>query len=142
MSTDCGSRVDFLDFHKYDLSGSQWTDSPTRLNSSGNTYKYQIRPAQVQYMIAHNASSAARAGQIMVELGEWNISSNAGSISTSPEIRLPYDFFNTLYGASALGNMMTVGARAMMFGDKNTALGIVGDGSTPFPPSGVTLPAG
>ncbi len=140
--TDCGSRVDFLDFHKYDLSGSQWSDSPTRLNSSGNTYKYQIRPAQVLYMVAHNAVSAPRASQIMVELGEWNISSNSGSISTSPEIRLPYDFFNTLYGASALGNMMTVGARAMVFGDKNTALGIFGDGTTPYPPTGVTLPPG
>lgn len=140
--TDCGSRVDFLDFHKYDLSGSQWSDSPTRLSSSGNTFKYQIRPAQVQFMLANNAASAARAAQIGVELGEWNISSNSGSSASIPEIRLPYDFFNTLYGASALGNMMTAGARGLMYGDKNTALGIVGDGSSPYPPSGVPLPSG
>jgi hypothetical protein len=129
---DCGDIVNFVDLHKYDLSGSQWSDSPTRLSSSGNTYKYQLRPQQVRAQINAHPLSAARSAQIGIQMGEWNISSNSGSVFTSTETRLPYDFFNVLYGASALGNMMTTGTRAMMFGDKNTALGILADGTTPF----------
>jgi hypothetical protein len=128
---DCGGIVDFVDFHKYDLSGSLWSDSPTRLSSTGNTYKYNARPGQIRAQILAHPLSAARSAQIGIQIGEWNISSNAGG-SNTPEARLPYDFFNVLYGASALGNMMTTGTRGMMFGDKNAALGILSDGTTPY----------
>ncbi|MCL2661340.1 MAG: hypothetical protein FWD64_12610, partial [Acidobacteriaceae bacterium] len=142
--TTSGQYVDFLDFHKYDLSSSTWNDSTSTSPStgrlitgsgsassnsgSGNTYKYQIRPAQIMFEVAHNPQSASRAAQIGVQIGEWNISN--ASISGSPEIRLPFDFFNTLYSASALGEMTTVGARSLMFGDKSGPLGMLEDGTT------------
>jgi hypothetical protein len=134
--TDCGGLVDFVDFHKYDLSGSQWTDSPLRLIDS-NTNKYGAnatngRIGEIRAQISGNATSGPRSAQIGIQVGEYNISSNSGSLASSPEARLPYDFFNVLYVSAALGNVMTTGSRAMLFGDKNTALGILSDGTTPW----------
>ncbi len=134
--TDCGGIVDFVDFHKYDLSGSQWTDSPLRLVDS-NTNKYGANPTngrigEIRAQISGNATSGPRNAQIGIQAGEFNISSNSGSLASSPEARLPYDFFNVLYVSAALGNITTTGSRAMLFGDKNTALGILSDGTTPW----------
>lgn len=117
-----GSRVDFVDFHKYDM-GAGSTQSASTLMS--NTCRYELRVNQVRNYLNTFAETQGRASQIDIEVGEWNITSDPNDATN-----FTYQIVNTVYGASALGHMLNAGARALQYGDKNTHLGILGDTST------------
>lgn len=118
---DCaGSTVDVIDYHHYGM-GSTYLDSATALQETGS---WADEVDQVQAMI--NATVPSRAGQIEVQVGEFNWSwrtRNGYPGAYQGDDRF-YQAVNTVWGASVAGHIAEAGGRAHQYADQNGALGI------------------
>lgn len=115
--TISGNRVDFIDFHTYGQGGSENKSESTLLNE---TLRYTEYLTDLRTKI--DAKTGSRAGQIEMQVGEWNLDWNS-----DPK---QFTHFNTIWSASALGRILQAGGHALMYADKNGALGALFETNT------------
>jgi hypothetical protein len=111
-----GSRVDFIDYHAY-AQGGDASHSEQQLLQ--NTKVYEDNAQQLRTMIATTTTTKNRAGEIDLQVGEWNLDWNG-----DPKL---LSHFNTIWSASALGHILKSGSYALTYADKNGSLGVVGE---------------
>ncbi|MEX0799744.1 MAG: DUF4114 domain-containing protein [Dehalococcoidia bacterium] len=105
-----GSRVDFIDYHKYGQGG------PVALSEAellANTAEWESTIGQMRTMIQNTVP--ARAGQIEIQIGEWNLDWDGDAKH--------YTNFNTVWSASVLGRILKAGGLSLPYASKNGGLG-------------------
>ncbi len=105
--------LDYLSYHAYQ-------GASAGLDATGD-YKYWADFYRNKYMTSQYFGS--RAGQIQPSLEEFNW---APYYSGNTEF---YDWHNTVFTASVIGNSLSGGARAFHYSDSNGPLGLMNDGS-------------
>jgi hypothetical protein len=106
-----GSRVDFIDFHKYGQGGSV---SKTDSDLIGMTKEYEDNLATLKAFLKQKQPNRT----IGMELGEWQL--DWDHLDTRFRTQ-----FNTVWVASALGHILKGGALAMPYATKNNDLGFI-----------------
>ncbi|MEX0621393.1 MAG: PA14 domain-containing protein [Candidatus Woykebacteria bacterium] len=107
-----GSRVDFIDFHKYGQGG---TATKTEAQLLTDTVEYENNINQLRTMLQNTVP--ARASQIEIQIGEWNLDWDG-----DPK---HYENFNTVWSASSIGRMIKAGGYPLQYADKNGGLGAI-----------------
>ncbi|TWE15649.1 GH39 family glycosyl hydrolase [Kitasatospora atroaurantiaca] len=114
-----GNSVDIVDYHHYAM-GSTFLDNATALSQ---TVSYEDEITQIRNMI--NATVPARAGQIGIQVGEYNWSWRTadgypGAYQGDDRF---YQAVDTVWGASVLGHITRAGGIGHQYADQNGALG-------------------
>ena len=112
--TISGSRTDFVDYHSYGEGGPV---VQTEAQLLANTASYTSNANTLRTMIQNTVP--ARASQIIIHLGEWNLSWSGDSKT--------YTNFNTVWASSALGHQLLAGDWSSQYADKNGGLGALYD---------------
>jgi len=101
-------RASFIDYHAYGAGNGQAASMDT-------SWRYDTQIAQLRAMIGDPS--------VGIEVGEYNMNwGNDPQNNTQAQ---------TVWVASALGSILSGGAVAFQYGDKNNALGLVADGGRP-----------
>ena len=112
-----GPHVDFVDYHDYGKGGEAKSDE--QLLAEVANYTTDI--AQVRGLI--EATVPARADEIGIQIGEWNMDwADPSPACASMTTHLP-----TVWGAATLGTILEADTTALVFGDKNGCLGLTGE---------------
>ena len=111
----CGSRVDFVDFHVYAQKGDV-PGNEAQLFQEAATYGNDINDLRTLI----NKIVPARATQIAIEVGEWELNWGGSAQDDSN--------FHAVWVASAMGHMLSSGGRSLFYADKYNAL--YGDSQT------------
>lgn len=123
--TASGSRVDFVDFHKYGAGEHAACDSALLAATADWGADVEKVRAMVRELVP------ARADRIGIQIGEtnsdWGIHpdpAGCGNIGTEP---VQYRNTAIWWSASVFGHLARTGARGYVYGDKNGALGLLYD---------------
>ncbi|HEU5046971.1 MAG TPA: hypothetical protein VFT64_03925 [Rickettsiales bacterium] len=108
-----GNRIDFIDFHQYGEGGEEnLPESVLLKNTVGYEEHISALKADIRKIVP------ARADQIDVQVGEWNMNWNGkGAVNAM------FTQFNTVWGASVIGHILRAGGISLQYGDKNGPLG-------------------
>jgi hypothetical protein len=107
-----GSRVDIVDFHQYGQGG---TDDYSEAELFIRAERYTTAIDTLRAIIEEKVP--ARATQIQIQVGEWNLDWNA-----DPK---QYTQFNTVWSAVSLGRIVAAGGLSLPYATKNGALGML-----------------
>jgi hypothetical protein len=110
-----GTRVDMIDFHKYGQGGDNNHPDDRLLGAVVDSYATDL--ADLRRRI--DAAVPARAGQIGIQIGEYNVDWNG-----DPRM---LTHFSTVWGAATLGTILSNGGTAIQYGDKNGQLGLTSE---------------
>lgn len=113
--TQSGSKVDFIDFHQYGPGGSSSKTEAQMLSEAAN---YESNVNSLRTMIQNTPASASRAGQIDIQIGEWNY------LFDDINTRF-YSHFATIWDAMAMGYMLKAGAQSMAYSSRGRDLGLL-----------------
>jgi hypothetical protein len=121
--TGSGSRVDFVDFHFY---GTDVSQDQTTLLARLPVISGYLTSARALI----NTMVPARAAQIGLQVGEWNISYREDLIG--------YTGFAAMWDADVLGRILSGGAASRVWGTKTSSMSIIYNKvhSTETPPAG------
>lgn len=112
-----GQHVDFVDYHDYGKGG----EAKTAEQLLAEVANYTADIAQVRDLI--EAAVPARAAEIGIQIGEWNMDwADPSPACASMTTHLP-----TVWGAATLGTILEADATALAYGDKNGCLGLTGE---------------
>jgi hypothetical protein len=111
--SNASSYIDYLSYHAYQGASA----------GLGATSDYQTWAQHYANTYITSANFGSRVSQVHPALEEFNWQSY---YSNNPEF---YDWHNTVFIASVIGNSLTGGAHAYMYSDSNGALGLMNDGS-------------
>jgi hypothetical protein len=117
--TNCGSRVDFVDFHKYGQGGQVERSNAELLSTVPNDFENHL--LTLKQMIA--AKAPQRAAQIEMVVGEWQM-------DWDDDIKSNTHFY-TLWSSTVLGRMLRAGGYAMLYADKGVLGALVGNANEP-----------
>ena len=98
-----GGRLECIDYHAYGQGGNV-TKSDAQLMADAGNYSRDIGTLRGLYGNA-----------VQIEIGEWNLDWNGDARA--------YTNFNTVWGASAIGHMLSQGAQSLQYADKNGSIG-------------------
>jgi hypothetical protein len=104
-----GQQVDFVDFHNYAQQGTTPGD-PAGLFQEAQAYGKDLKDLQAMIQ----ATVPARESQITTQVGEWELNWGGDAQNDSN--------FHALWVASALGNILQAGGKALFFADKGNLL--------------------
>jgi hypothetical protein len=113
---DSGSRVDFVDFHYYPghETETQLLAELPQMSADLSTLRTMIDQAE-----------PSRASSIGIQVGEWNISADSGTLA-----QFAYSGFASVFDADMIGRILAGGADSLAWGSKNGPMSIVyGDGT-------------
>jgi hypothetical protein len=119
--TISGSRTDFVDFHQYGEGGTTNCPLPNA-TLLANTASFENNLNTLHSMIVQYA--AARASQIEMEVGEWNLNYGAGC---SDPNHMSYMNFNTVWSASVIGHILNAGGIDLYYATKGGGGGALYD---------------
>jgi hypothetical protein len=105
----CGSRVDFIDFHLYAQQGNE-AGSYTTLFQTAENYGEDIHALRALLQ----AFAPARASKIRIEVGEWELNWGGGAQNQTN--------FHAVWVASVLGHILDAGGRSLFYADKDNAI--------------------
>ncbi len=123
-----GSRVDFVDFHKYGQGGEQNLSDDELLGTVIQGYRDQL--ADLRHRIQTLVPD--RAHQIGIQIGEYQLDWDG-----DPRMLTP---FGAVWSAAVLGTILSEGAVAVQYGDRNGELGLTGTAELPGIVAGDPLP--
>lgn len=108
-----GAKVDVVDFHDY---GERTASLAVNIAEQSERYEAKIKDlrARIRRIVPN------RAGQIGIQVGEWNLTPVADGDLDS---RM-YSGGTTVYGALVAGNIAKGGARGHQYADQNNPLGL------------------
>jgi len=110
---DCGSLVDFVDFHFYQAPGhqtaAQLLAEPSAMSQDLATLRSMIK-----------ATVPDRASAIAIHVGEWNFSADPDTLAT-----YAFTGFASVLDADLLGRILTAGADGLAWGSKNSTLSLL-----------------
>ncbi|WP_026212694.1 PA14 domain-containing protein [Longispora albida] len=108
-----GSRMDFVDFHKYGQGGTVNHDDATLLGDRVRSYGTDIASlrAQITRLVPGRA--------LGIVIGEYNLDWDSDPRNLTP--------FNTVWSAGVLGTILRGGGTAIQYGDKNGPLGLTSE---------------
>ena len=127
---DCGSRVDFVDFHFYQAPGRQ---SAAQLLAELSAMSKDL--ATLRTMI--KATVADRAAEIAIHVGEWNFSADPATLA-----QYAFTGFASVLDADLLGRILVAGADGLAWGSKNGTLSLLYGAVYPGDPVAGHAPAG
>lgn len=104
-----GSKVDFVDFHGYPQQGTVAGDY-TKLFQNADGYGKDLTSLQAVI----KATVPARASQITVQVGEWELNWGGGAQD--------YLNFHSVWAATVLGNILKAGGYSLFYADKGNLL--------------------
>lgn len=104
-----GSKVDFVDFHGYPQQGTVAGDY-TKLFQNADGYGKDLTSLQAVI----KATVPARASQIAVQVGEWELNWGGGAQD--------YLNFHSVWAATVLGNILKAGGYSLFYADKGNLL--------------------
>jgi hypothetical protein len=110
---DCGSRVDFVDFHFYPAPGHQ---TAAQLRAEPSAMSQDL--ATLRTMIKTTVPD--RAAAIAIHVGEWNFSADPDTLAT-----YAFTGFASALDADLLGRILAAGADGLAWGSKNATLSLI-----------------
>jgi Glycosyl hydrolases family 39 len=110
---DCGSRVDFVDFHFYQAPGHQ---TPAQLRAEPSAMSQDL--ATLRTMIKTTVPD--RASAIAIHVGEWNFSADPDTLA-----KYAFTGFASALDADLLGRILAAGADGLAWGSKNATLSLL-----------------
>ncbi len=120
----CGSQVDFVDFHFYPAheTAAELVAGLSGLSQDLSTLQAMIKSAQ-----------PSRASSIAIHVGEWNFSADPSTLA-----QYAYTGFAGVLDADILGRILTAGADSLAWGSKNGPMSLLSGDYSPGsgPPAG------
>jgi hypothetical protein len=110
---DCGSRVDFVDFHFYLAPGHQ-TAAQLRAEPSAMSQDLATLRTMIKTTVPDRASAIA------LHVGEWNFSADPDTLAT-----YAFTGFASALDADLLGRILAAGADGLAWGSKNATLSLI-----------------
>jgi Glycosyl hydrolases family 39 len=110
---DCGSRVDFVDFHFYQAPGHQ-TAAQLRAEPSAMSQDLATLRTMIKTTVPDRASAIA------IHVGEWNFSADPATLAT-----YAFTGFASALDADLLGRILAAGADGLAWGSKNATLSLL-----------------
>jgi hypothetical protein len=108
---DCGSRVDFVDFHFYPAheDAAQLLAELPAMSQDLSNLRTMIR-----------AAVPDRASSIAIHVGEWNFSADPGTLG-----QYAFTGFASVLDADLLGRILSAGADSLAWGSKNGPMSLL-----------------